>query len=86
MKVDIECIFLFLLKSKAKYTYDFPILTSQTRHYSLYKTYNPIMSDLNIKIIIATITQYKIQASHIKKKKIQASFPDCSQLIRVRIK
>jgi len=29
IKVDIECVFIFLLNSKTKYTYSFPTSTSE---------------------------------------------------------
>ena len=56
IKVDIECDFLFLLNSKTKY-----ISQTPTVNYIIYKTHKSITSDLNIKIIIVIVTQYKMQ-------------------------
>ena len=58
IKVDRECIFLFLLNSKNKYTSQIPIV-----NHIIYKTHKSTTSDLNIKIIIAVVTQYKMQTS-----------------------
>ena len=57
IKVDIECVFLFLLNFKTKYTSQTP-----TINHIIYKTHKPIASDLNIKIVIAIVIQYKMQA------------------------
>ena len=54
-KVDIKCVFLFLLNSKTKNTY--PKRHSQSHHLQ-----NPQHPDLNIKIIITIVTRYKMQA------------------------
>ena len=72
IKVYIKCVFLFFLNSKTKYTSQTP-----TVNHSLYKTHKSIMSNLNIKIIIVVVTQYKMRAF----------FFGCSQLIlHVRIR
>ena len=45
-KVDIECVFLFLLNSKTKYTFQTPIVN---HIYIIYKAHKSTTSDLNIK-------------------------------------
>ena len=55
MKVDIECVFLFLLNSKTKYISQTPIV-----NHIIYKTHKYTMFDLNIKIVIPVVTQYKM--------------------------
>ena len=67
----IECVFLFFLNSKTKY-----ISQTLTNNHIIYKTYKSTMSDLNIKIVIANVIQYKVQAP----------FLGCSQLIWVKIR
>ena len=64
IKVDIKCVFLFIFNSKTKYTYCFPTSTSQipTVNHRLYKIHKSTTSDLNIKIVITTVTQYQMQA------------------------
>ena len=57
IKVDIEYVFLFLLNSKTKYTFQ-----TSTINHVLYKTHKFTTVDLNIKIVVAAITQYKMQA------------------------
>ena len=63
IKVDIECVFLFLLNFKTKYTYGFPTSTSQIVivNHGLLKTLKSTPFNLNIKIVIAIVTQYKMQ-------------------------
>ena len=56
IKVNIERVFLFLLNSKTKYTSQTP-----TVNHIIYKTHKYTMSNLNIKIVIAIITQYKMK-------------------------
>ena len=56
IKVDIECFFPFLLKNKTKYTFQTPIVNHIT-----YKTHKFLTSNFNIKIVIAVVTQYKMQ-------------------------
>ena len=56
IKVYIECVFLFFLNSKTKYTFQ-----TLTINHIIYKTHKSTTSDLNIKIVIAIITQYKMQ-------------------------
>ena len=55
IKVDIECVFLFLFNSKTTCTSQISII-----NHMLYKTHKLTMADLNIKIVIAAVTQYKI--------------------------
>jgi len=57
IKVDIECVFLFLFNSKTKYTSQTP-----TINHIIYKTHKFTTFNLNIKIVIAIVTQYKMQA------------------------
>ena len=57
IKVDIKCVFLFLLNSKTKYTPQ-----TSTNNHIIYKTHKFITFDLNIKIVIVIVTQYKMQA------------------------
>ena len=57
IKVDIKCVFLFFLNSKTKYTSQTPIV-----NHIIYKTYKSTIFDFNIKIVIAFVTQYKMQA------------------------
>ena len=71
IKVDIKCVFFFPLNSKTTYTSQ-----TLTINHGLYKTHKFTIFNLNIKIIIIVVTQYKMQAS----------FLSCSQLIRGRIK
>ena len=52
----VEYIFLFLLNSKIKYT-----CQTHTVNHIFYKIHKPTTFDLNMKIIIATVTQYKMQ-------------------------
>ena len=52
IKVDKECIFLFLLNTKNKYTSQTPIV-----NHIIYITHKSTTSDLNIKIIIVVVTQ-----------------------------
>ena len=59
IKVDIECVFLFLLNSKTKYTFQTPTVN---HIYIIYKAHKSTTFDLNIKIIITVVTQYKMQA------------------------
>ena len=59
IKVDIKCVFLFLLNSKTKYTSKTP-----TINHILYKTHKSITFDLKIKIVIVVVTQYKMHAHH----------------------
>ena len=56
IKIYLECVFLFLHNSKTKYT-------SQTFTINdiIYKIYKSTTSNFNIKIVIAVITQYKMQ-------------------------
>ena len=70
IKVNIKCVFLFLLNSKTKHT----SLTLTVNHI-IYKIYKSTTSNFNIKIVITVITQYKMQAP----------FLGCNQLIQVRI-
>ena len=55
IKVDIECVFLFLLNSKTKY-----ISQTPTINHIIYKTDKFTTSDFDIKIVIAVVTQYKM--------------------------
>ena len=57
IKVDIESVFLFLLNFKTKY-----ISQTPTVNHIIYKTHKSTTSDLIMKIIIAVVTQYKMQA------------------------
>ena len=57
IKVDIECIFLFLLNSKKIY-----ISQTLTVNHIIYKTHKFTTFDLYIKIVIAVVIQYKMQA------------------------
>ena len=57
IKVDIEGVFLFLLNFKTKY-----ISQTPTVNHIIYKTYKSTTSDLNIKILIAVVIEYKMQA------------------------
>ena len=56
IKVYIECVFLFILNYKTKYTSHTPTVNN-----IIYKTHKYITSDFNIKIAIVTVTQYKMQ-------------------------
>ena len=56
IKVDIECVFLFLLNTKTKYTFQTSIV-----NYIIYKTHKSTTSNFDIKIVIAIVTQYKVQ-------------------------
>ena len=58
-KVDIECVFFFLLNSKTKYIFQTPTMN---HIYIIYKAHKFTTSNLNIKIVIAVVTQYKMQA------------------------
>ena len=55
IKIDIECAFFFLLNSKTKYTFQTP-----TVNYIIYKIYKSTTFDLNMKIVIAIVTLYKL--------------------------
>ena len=57
IKVDSKCVFLFLLNYKTKYASQTP-----TVNHIIYKTHKSTTSDLIMKIIIAVVTQYKMQA------------------------
>ena len=57
IKVDYKCVFLFLLNYKTKY-----ISQTPTVNHIIYKTHKSTTSDLIMKIIIAVVTQYKMQA------------------------
>ena len=57
IKVDIECVYLFLLNFKTKYTSQTLIVNHIT-----YKTHKFTTSSLNVKILIVIVTQYKMQA------------------------
>ena len=57
IKFDIECVFFFLLNSKTKYISQTPIVD-----HIIYKTHKSTKSDLNMKIVIAVDTQYKMQS------------------------
>ena len=57
IKVDIECVYLFLLNSKTKYTCQTLIV-----NHIICKTHKFTTSNLNIKILIVVVTQYKMQA------------------------
>ena len=57
IKVDIEYVFFFLLNFKIKYIPQTPIV-----NHIIYKTHKSITFDLNIKIVIAIVIQYKMQA------------------------
>ena len=61
IKVDIECVFLFLLNSKTKYTFQLPTVN---HIYIIHKAHKFTTFALNIKILIAIVTQYKIQTSY----------------------
>ena len=50
IKVDIECVFLFLLNSKTKY-----ISQTPTVNYIIYKTHKFRTFDLNIEIVIVIV-------------------------------
>ena len=52
IKVDIKCVILFLLNSKTKY-----ISQTPTINHIIYKTHKFTTSDLDIKIVIAVVTQ-----------------------------
>ena len=56
IKVYIECVFLFLLNYKTKYTYQTPTVNNE-----IYKTHKSTTSDFNIQIVIVIVTQYKMQ-------------------------
>ena len=51
IKVDIECVFLFLLNTKTKYIFQTPTVNHIT-----YKTHKSTTSNFNIKIVIAVVT------------------------------
>ena len=55
IKVYIECVFLFLLNYKTKYTYQTPTVNNE-----IYKTHKSTMFDFNIQIVIIIATQYKM--------------------------
>ena len=55
IKVDIKCVFLFLLNSKTKDTFQ-----TSTINHILYKTHKSTTFDLNIKIVIVVVSQYKM--------------------------
>ena len=55
IKIDIECVFLFLFNSKTTCTSKTSII-----NHILYKTNKLTTADLNIKIVIAAVTQYKM--------------------------
>ena len=55
IKIDIECVFLFPLNFKTKYTSGTP-----TINHIIYKTYKSTTFNPNIKIVIAVFTQYKM--------------------------
>ena len=55
IKVDIKCVFLFVLNSKTKYTSQAPTIS-----HIFYETHKFTTFDLIIKITI--VTQYKMQA------------------------
>ena len=57
IKFDIECVFFFLLNSKTKY-----ISQTPTVDHIIYKTHKSTKSDINMKIVIAVDTQYKMQS------------------------
>ena len=57
IKVDIECIFLFLLNSKK-----INISQTLTVNHIIYKTHKSTTFDLNIKVVIVIVTQYEMQA------------------------
>ena len=57
IRVNIECVFLFLLNFKTKYISRTPII-----NHIIYKTHKPITSDFNIKIVITVVIQYNMQA------------------------
>ena len=57
IKVDIEGIFLFFLNSKKN--------THLKHPQSIISFAKSTISDLNIKIVIAIVTQYKMQASSL---------------------
>ena len=59
IKFDIECIFFFLLNSKKKKEY---ISQTPTVDHIIYKAHKSTKFDLNMKIIIAVDTQYKMQS------------------------
>ena len=52
IKVEIECVFLFFLNSKTKYTFQTP-----TINHIIYKIHESTTSDFNIKIVIVVATQ-----------------------------
>ena len=57
IKFDIECVFFFLLNSKTKYTSQTPTVND-----IIYKIHKFTTFDLDIKIVIVIVTQYKMQA------------------------
>ena len=57
IKFDIECVFFFLFNSKTKY-----ISQTPTVGHIIYKTHKSTKPDLNMKIVIAIDTQYKMQS------------------------
>ena len=56
IRVDIECVFLFLLNTKIKFTFQ-----TLTVNHITYKTHKSTTSNFNIKVVIAVVTQYKMQ-------------------------
>ena len=60
IKVDIECVFLFLLNTKTKYKTKYTFQTPIVNHIT-YKTHKRTTSNFNIKIVIAIVTQYEMQ-------------------------
>ena len=56
IKVYIECVFLFLLNYKTKYTSQTPTVNNE-----IYKTHKSTTFDFNIQIVIVIVTQYKMQ-------------------------
>ena len=55
IKVDIKCVFLFILNSKTKYTSQTPMV-----NHIIYKTHKFTTSNFDIKIVITVVTQYKM--------------------------
>ena len=71
IKVDVECVFLYLLNSKTKY-----ISQTPTINHIIYKIDKSTTSNLNIKIVMSLSLNIKCKLP----------FLGCIQLMQVRIR
>ena len=71
IKVDVECVFLYLLNSKTKY-----ITQTPTVNHIIYKIDKSTTSNLNIKIVMSLSLNIKCKLP----------FLGCIQLMQVRIR